>query len=165
LLYRQSVWIVDPKHGQHSPCTQGSISEFLRLSSYAGAYLLTTQFLSDSDRLKRTVGLLSVFAGALAFVSIMQHLVPNGKIYWIRELTQGGIPFGPYVNRNHFAGLMGMLFPIVMVRFLLSRPSSREGSFRKKVSELLDRSLRNIHLLLGFGCCGTLNISESPAAS
>lgn len=151
-LYSRSVWIVQPGTWVTlSLYPKGTVSEFLRISSYAGAYLLTTQFLSDSDRLKRTVGLLSVLAGALAFVSIMQHLVPNGKIYWIRELTQGGIPFGPYVNRNHFAGLMGMLFPIVMVLFLLSRPSSREGSFRKKISELLDRSLRNIHLLLGLG--------------
>ncbi|MDP2157854.1 MAG: O-antigen ligase family protein [Nitrospirota bacterium] len=151
-LYRQSVWIADPgAWATLSLYPKGTVSEFLRLSSYAGAYLLTTQFLSDSDRLKRTVGLLSLFAAALAFFSIIQHLAPNGKIYWVRELTQGGIPFGPYVNRNHFAGLMGMLFPIVMVLFLLSRPSSREESFRKKVSDLIDRSLRNVHLLLGFG--------------
>ncbi len=151
-LYRQSVWIADPgAWATLSLFPKGTVSEFLRLSSYAGAYLLTTQFLSDSDRLKRTVGLLSLFAAALAFFSIIQHLMPNGKIYWVRELTQGGIPFGPYVNRNHFAGLMGMLFPIVMVLFLLSRPSSREESFRKKVSDLIDRSLRNVHLLLGFG--------------
>ena len=150
--YRQSVWIADPGAWTTlSLYPKGTISEFLRLSSYAGAYLLTTQFLSDSIRLRRTVGLLSIFAAALAFFSIIQHLVPNGKIYWARELTQGGTPFGPYVNRNHFAGLMGMLFPIVMVLFLLSRPSSREKSFRKKVSDLLDRALRNIHLLLGFG--------------
>ena len=151
-LYRQSVWIADPSAwATLSLYPKGTVSEFLRLSCYAGAYLLTTQFLSDSDRLRRTAGLLSVFAAALAFFSIIQHLVPNGKIYWARELTQGGAPFGPYVNRNHFAGLMGMLFPIVMVLFLFSRPSSREKSFRKKVSDLLDRSLRNVHLLLGFG--------------
>ncbi|MBI5633661.1 MAG: O-antigen ligase family protein [Nitrospirae bacterium] len=151
-LYRQSVWIADPGTWLTlSLYPKGTVSEFLRLSSYAGAYLLTTQFLSDNDRLRRTVGLLSVFAAALAFFSIIQHLLPNGKIYWVRELTQGGTPFGPYVNRNHFAGLMGMLFPIVMVHFLLTRPSSREESLRKKVSDLLDRSLRNVHLLLGFG--------------
>jgi O-antigen ligase/Flp pilus assembly protein TadD len=151
-LYSQSVWIADPgAWATLSLYPKGTVSEFLRLSSYAGAYLLITQFLFDSDRLRRTVGMLSVFAAALAFFAIIQHLVPNGKIYWVRELTQGGALFGPYVNRNHYAGLMGMLFPIVMVLFLLSRPSSRAESFRKKVSDLLDRSLRNVHLLLGFG--------------
>ena len=151
-LYRQSVWVADPgAWATISLYPKGTVAEFLRLSCYAGAYLLTTQFLSDNDRLRRTVGLLSIFAAMLAFLSIIQHLVPNGKIYWTRELTQGGTPFGPYVNRNHFAGLMGMLFPIVMVLFLLSRPSSREASFRKKISEFLDKSLKNVHLLLGFG--------------
>ena len=151
-LYRQSVWTAEPEAwATLSLYPKGTVSEFLRLSTYAGAYLMTVQFLFDSDRLRRTVGLLSVFAAALAFFSIIQHLVPNEKIYWVRELTQGGKPFGPYVNRNHFAGLMGMLFPIVMVRFLLSRPISREESLRKKVSDLLDRSLKNTHLLLGFG--------------
>ncbi len=151
-LYRQSVWIADPgAWATLSLYPKGTVSEFLRLSSYAGAYLLTTQFLSDRDRLRRIVSLLSIFAAALAFFSIIQHLAPNGKIYWARDLTQGGTFFGPYVNRNHFAGLMGMLFPIVMVSFLLSRPSSQEESLRKKISDLLDRSLRNVHLLLGFG--------------
>ncbi len=151
-LYRRSVWVADPGAWTTlSLYPKGTIAEFLRLSSYAAAYLLTTQFLSDHDRLRKTVGLLTAFAAVLAFFSLIQHLVPNGKIYWIRELTQGGTPFGPYVNRNHFAGLMGMLFPIVMVSFLLSRPSTREETFRKKVSDLLDRSLRNVHLLQGFG--------------
>ncbi|MBI5848197.1 MAG: O-antigen ligase family protein [Nitrospirae bacterium] len=151
-LYRQSVWIAEPGAWTTlSLYPKGTIAEFLRLSCYAGVYLLTTQLLSDSKRLRKTVGLLAVFAAALAFFSIIQHLMPNGKIYWIRPLTQGGSPFGPYVNRNHFAGLMGMLFPVVMALFLLSRPSSREVSFRKKVSDLIDRSIKNVHLVLGFG--------------
>jgi O-antigen ligase/tetratricopeptide (TPR) repeat protein len=151
-IYHQSVWIAEPgAWATLSLYPKGTVTEFLRFASYAAAYLLTTQFLSDSNRLKKTISLLSIFAAALAFFSIIQHLVPNGKIYWIRELAQGGTPFGPYVNRNHFAGLMGMLFPLVMVRFLLSRPSSREESLRKRVSDLIDRSLKNVHLVLGLG--------------
>ncbi len=42
---------------------------------------------------------------------ILQHFTFNGKLYWVRELQYGGIPFGPYVNRNHFAGLMELLIP------------------------------------------------------
>lgn len=151
-LYSQSVWVADPgAWATLSLYPKGTVSEFIRLSSYAGAYLLTTQLLSDSDRFRRTAALLSAFAAALAFFSIIQHLFPNGRIYWIRTLTQGGSLFGPYVNRNHFAGLMGMLFPIVMAHFLLSRPSSKAKSLRRKISDLLDRSLKNVHLLQGFG--------------
>jgi O-antigen ligase len=47
-----------------------------------------------------------------AIFGIMQHLTYNGKIYWLRALPRGGFPFGPFVNRNHFAGCMELLIPI-----------------------------------------------------
>jgi O-antigen ligase len=49
---------------------------------------------------------------AVSVFGILQHLTFNGKLYWFRELTYGGIPFGPYVNRNHFAGLMELVIPV-----------------------------------------------------
>ncbi len=52
---------------------------------------------------------------------ILQHLTFNGKLYWVRELTYGGIPFGPYVNRNHFAGLMELLIPLALVPLVLGK--------------------------------------------
>jgi O-antigen ligase len=48
---------------------------------------------------------------AVSLFGILQHFTFNGKLYWVRELRYGGIPFGPYVNRNHFAGLMELLIP------------------------------------------------------
>jgi len=65
------------------------------------------------------------FGMGLGFVvsvfAILQHLTFNGKLYWFRELTYGGIPFGPYVNRNHFAGLMELLIPLALVPLVLGR--------------------------------------------
>ena len=52
---------------------------------------------------------------------ILQHLTFNGKLYWFRELRYGGIPFGPYVNRNHFAGLMELVLPLALVPLVLGR--------------------------------------------
>ncbi|MBZ5700721.1 MAG: O-antigen ligase family protein [Acidobacteriia bacterium] len=49
---------------------------------------------------------------AVAVFGILQHLTFNGKLYWFREMRYGGVPFGPYVNRNHFAGLMEMVIPV-----------------------------------------------------
>ena len=45
-----------------------------------------------------------VFGFLVCVFGILQHLTFNGKLYWFREMHYGGIPFGPYVNRNHFAG-------------------------------------------------------------
>ena len=65
------------------------------------------------------------FGMGLGFVvsvfGILQYLTFNGKLYWVRELTYGGIPFGPYVNRNHFAGLMELLIPLALVPLVLGK--------------------------------------------
>src|SRR6266700_1444650 len=65
------------------------------------------------------------FGMGLGFVvsvfGILQHLTFNGKLYWFRELHYGGIPFGPYVNRNHFAGLMELLLPLALVPLVLGK--------------------------------------------
>ena len=65
------------------------------------------------------------FGMGLGFVvsvfGILQHLTFNGKLYWFRELRYGGIPFGPYVNRNHFAGLMELVLPLALVPLVLGK--------------------------------------------
>jgi O-antigen ligase len=52
---------------------------------------------------------------------ILQHLTFNGKLYWFREMRYGGVPFGPYVNRNHFAGFAELVLPLALVPLVLGR--------------------------------------------
>ncbi len=52
---------------------------------------------------------------------ILQHLTFNGKLYWFREMRYGGIPFGPYANRNHFAGFAELVLPLALVPLVLGR--------------------------------------------
>jgi O-antigen ligase len=65
------------------------------------------------------------FGMGLGFVvsvfGILQHLTFNGKLYWFRELRYGGIPFGPYANRNHFAGFAELVLPLALVPLILGR--------------------------------------------
>jgi len=58
---------------------------------------------------------------AVAIFGILQHLTFNGKLYWFREMRYGGIPFGPYVNRNHFAGFAELVIPIPLVPLVLGK--------------------------------------------
>jgi O-antigen ligase len=51
----------------------------------------------------------------VAAFAVLQGLAPNGKLYWISPLEQGGLIYGPYVNHNHYAGLMEMLTPFPLV--------------------------------------------------
>jgi O-antigen ligase len=62
-----------------------------------------------------------VFGFLVSIFGILQHLTFNGKLYWFREMHYGGIPFGPYVNRNHFAGFVELILPLSLVPLVLGR--------------------------------------------
>jgi len=62
-----------------------------------------------------------IFGFLISIFGILQHLTFNGKLYWFREMRYGGIPFGPYVNRNHFAGFVELTLPLALVPLLLGR--------------------------------------------
>ncbi len=61
------------------------------------------------------------FGFAVCLFGILQHLTFNGKLYWFREMHYGGIPFGPYVNRNHFAGFAELVIPVSLVPLVLGK--------------------------------------------
>ena len=68
-----------------------------------------------------------VFSGygfAVAMFALMQGIASNGKLYWLRTPQSGGWIYGPYVNHNHYAGLMEMLTPIPLVISLSRRRST-----------------------------------------
>ena len=61
------------------------------------------------------------FGFLVSIFGILQHLTFNGKLYWFREMHYGGIPFGPFVNRNHFAGFVELILPLSLVPLVLGR--------------------------------------------
>jgi O-antigen ligase len=85
--------------------------ELLKYSALASLFFLCVQSFRTREQWRRFVWFLLVFGFAVSLFGILQHFTFNGKLYWVRELRYGGIPFGPYVNRNHFAGLMELLIP------------------------------------------------------
>ena len=62
-----------------------------------------------------------VFGFVVSLFAILQHLSSNGEIYWFREVRSGVEPFGPYVNRNHFAGFAELILPLALVPILMGR--------------------------------------------
>jgi O-antigen ligase len=59
----------------------------------------------------------------LALFAIFQFFSSHGLIYWMVEGP--GWTFGPYVNHNHYAGLMEMLIPLMVASLL---PELRRGA-------------------------------------
>jgi O-antigen ligase len=97
-----------------------TFSQALLYVAYGLLAFLVSQSLRRSSQAKMLAIVISVYGIALAGFSLLQGLSPNGKLYWIRTAQLGGWIYGPYVNHNHYAGLMEMLTPIPLV-FCLSR--------------------------------------------
>jgi len=96
-------------------------SAFLLFCSYGLLCFLVVQYLRRTWQLKVAAVAFSVYGFVLATFSLIQGLAPNGKLYWMRTPKFGGWIYGPYVNHNHYAGLMEMLFPVPLVIFLSPR--------------------------------------------
>ena len=96
-----------------------TFTEGLKYVAYAILFFLTVQCFRTDQPLQRLVSALVVFGFLLAAFALIQDLTWTGKIYWV-QARRTGEPFGlgvygPYVNHNHYAGLMEMLAPLPMV--------------------------------------------------
>lgn len=87
-------------------------TELLKLSAYAILFFLATQAFRQRPDLTRLAWFLILLGFAVSLFGIIQHFTSESKIYWYRELPLGGDLFGPYVNRNHFAGFVELVLPV-----------------------------------------------------
>lgn len=85
--------------------------ELLKYSALLALFFLCVQSYRTRAHWHGFVWFLLILGFGVSLFAILQHFTFNGKLYWVRELRYGGIPFGPFVNRNHFAGLMELLIP------------------------------------------------------
>ena len=73
-----------------------------------GLYLLGLPALLDSRALRRVPRALAMFVVPLALFGIYSREYSSGLIYGFWQPQDEGDHFGPFVNRNHFAGWMLM---------------------------------------------------------
>jgi O-antigen ligase len=88
--------------------------EWMRWVGYAALALVAVESFNTPRRLRRLAEALACAGFLIALLGIAQYLTANGKIYWLVEPTYGGWIFGPYVNRNHYAGLMELWTPLAI---------------------------------------------------
>lgn len=101
--------------GAHHPLSISPVRTLRGLAVIASLALLTlgaTRLLSLTgvEGLARAITIVGV---ALALTGIIQQSMFNGWIYgfWPRS---GGTPYGPFINKNHFAGWMLMGLPVTL---------------------------------------------------
>ncbi|MBN4068614.1 lipid A core--O-antigen ligase, partial [Desulfotalea psychrophila] len=128
---------------------KSTLLEALRITSYAFFYILTVQLLSRKELLLKTVHIIAGLATAIAFIAILQKFTSPDLIYWFRSAPSS--PVGPWVYRNHYAGFMELLFPLVLALFFYYRPKfTTQQSFRSKAVAILSSPGSNIQFFLGF---------------
>ncbi len=128
-IYDNTIWAYDRSlWGSISIHKKATVSEFFRFASYAAIYILTVQVLSDGRYLKRTIVIVLLLASLLSLVGIVQYYSSDKSIYWMRGVTDTGSPFGPFVNPNHYAGFMGMVFPLSLCLFMFYMPDFWRGT-------------------------------------
>jgi len=87
-------------------------AEILKLTAYFLIFFLAAQVFRRREELSQLAWLLTVFGFVVSLLAIAQHFTSNNEIYWLSEFQSGGDPFGPYVNRNHFAGFVELTLPM-----------------------------------------------------
>ena len=110
--------------------------ELQLLLTYAVLLFLASQAFRTAEDWRGFLWFVMSFGFLVAIFGILQHLTFNGKLYWFREMHYGGIPFGPYVNRNHFAGFTELVIPVALVPLVLGKVR-RERWFAVAIFALL----------------------------
>ena len=95
--------------------------EFMLLLGDVLMVFLAVQAFRTLEDWRGFVWFVMIFGFVVSVFGILQHLTFNGKLYWFREMHYGGIPFGPYVNRNHFAGFAELFIPMALVPLMLGK--------------------------------------------
>lgn len=88
--------------------------EILGITAYFFFFFLARQLFVKHEARRLAASCFTIFGALLATFAIVQKLQGNGRIYWLRESSTPTF-FGPYANKNHYAGLIEMLIPFALV--------------------------------------------------
>jgi O-antigen ligase len=92
-----------------------TIAGALLYCAYGMLCFLAGQTLRRGSQARPLAAVFAIYGSVIAAFALLQGISSNGKLYWVVSLTHGGAIYGPYVNHNHYAGLMELLVPIPLV--------------------------------------------------
>ncbi len=102
---------------------QETLRALAQFVGYALLFFAVLDGLHGRTEVRRLAAVIVTLGFAHALGGILWHYQSAGRAYW--TATTGASSFGPYINRNHFACLMGLTVPFG-IGFLLSLGHRRE---------------------------------------
>jgi O-antigen ligase len=92
--------------------------ELLKAGAYFLLFFLAVESFKTLEDWKSFAWFLVILGGLVSLLAIVQSFTFNGKLYWFRVLRPGVVPFGPFVNHNHFAGFVELVSPLGLAMLL-----------------------------------------------
>jgi hypothetical protein len=109
-----AVLLVD--RGGPLPISIDVVRSAAALAALAAVFLLfvTTRYILERGGVRTVTRIIAVIGLVLSAVAIAQSATGHGLMYWIwKPVDEGPDPFGPFVNRNHFATWAVMAIPLL----------------------------------------------------
>ena len=118
----------DPGGARHSlsfdiDSTRGTV---MVLCSLLALSVLAANFLTNASRLLALTKFLILFGAAIGVFGLVQHFSEISSVYLLRPTRVA--PFGPFFNRDHFAGYME-LFIALPIALIVTRYAQGEMQF------------------------------------
>jgi O-antigen ligase len=137
----------DGTSGQWHPISlypHATLSELLNLLAYSAVFLVVSNHFRSREQILSLVRTIVFLGCVLVCIAVLQKATWNGRIYWfypIDPALQSRISYiwGPYINRNHFAGYLEMAIPLALglVIYTLSRSGHDQGkTLLRRISSL-----------------------------
>lgn len=112
---------------------QATIQALLNMLAYLSIFIVIVNHVKSRELFIRLTKTIIAMGSLLVCIAILQKAFWNGKLYWFYPLNEGlqsriDYIWGPYVNRNHFAGYLEQTIPLIFgyLSFLASK--RREGN-------------------------------------
>jgi O-antigen ligase len=118
--------------------------ELFRVLAYAAIFFVIVSHYRTKEQVRSLVKTILWMGCFLVLFAILQKMTWNDRIFWIypvdATLKSGAGIWGSYINRNHFAGYLGMAIPLGMGFLLYSAPRIKalpESALGLKVARFL----------------------------
>jgi len=108
---------------------QAARIEFLKFLPYALIIFVIADNFKKKSQILHVLGAVSIAGFIIAIFGIAQKFSYNGMIYWAVPVPEGAGPFGPFVNKNHFAGFMELAIPITAVFVFITQKAEKKIFF------------------------------------
>lgn len=97
--------------------------------------LIGSRYFRGTKHLATFLSVVLINGVAITAFGLVQKMRFNGKLFWEIELTQGGIPFGPFICRNNAAGYLVMCLSAGAGLLLLLMTQKRSSKPHQIVSD------------------------------